>query len=1134
MRRSILILIVQLYSITCFTQVILNPVYDWSNYEVLHPHIDKVELKQDSTKIFCSFNYQESWSYNVPKTMFLEDLSNNRRYQIAKCIGLPFEPEERVFNHGGTFQFVFCFLHIDNLRKFNLIEDPSKERFFNIYGIDVSNYYPEAFEEAEYKRFKNMSDFYKSSGDIHKFVEFEKKELSAAQYIFGKRSCAAETCYNQLAHYYNEVGDYKKAIDLGFQALECDSIHLGVENKEYPVYAYTLGSLSQFYQNAGNDFKALYCKQKCISIWRNLGSDDNYLKEIYDLLISGKDYLGIKRRIEIVEYELNNLPNFVDATSKSIAIIQKQMALSYWMIDDNKNAISCCDKALWIYNKNGDVNNEEYADLLGAKCKYQRYSLFSREAIETGERAKLLYDSLNIKSLQYAELVDNLAKAYGQEYNYEKSIVLQNISVEIYENAKDWISLAEAYGKISDYYQRAERLDGAEQYIKLAISVLNDHDDVNQIINANAKRLGDESIITPFALSKIKERLDYNRINYSQTLAKIYQKRGKIADAINTEKKNLLLIKNMGDNKTYPIHLMIMAQYYLLDKQYNNAKECVEQAIQFDGDQHNIANYKILLSHICYEMGDTIKAMMFAKESVSYLKIKRDIENLITAEYALSVLYWKSNEYSKAEQTLSETLDLLRDNICNEFTRMTSEQKQRIWAIYENYFILYRHIIEKYSKNELVSKLYDYVLFSKSLLLESEIQEDANRLNITWKDIQQQMSDNDIAIEFITTFENDRNYNTYHALVIDKNCPSPRMITLYSETKLEEIKKATTRKIRNIVGELIWNPIIAQYGTAKNIYFSPDIILHVLPIEYYNIDSTKNMFEHYNMYRLSSTKELIKKHDYQQRSSAVLYGGLDYNQLNEAVSRDRIEESTSLWRGIAERGGFDPLFNTLLETQEINELLQGNDISTTLYSGANGTEESFRNLSKLNISIMHLATHGMYVSPERVEAKRNESNFDFLESLGNENDPVREDVALTHSFLVMSGGNRILARDPVPDYANDGILTSKEISQLNLKRLDLVVLSACESALGDVNNGGVYGLQRGFKKAGANTILMSLDKVDDEATRILMVEFYRNLMNGKTKLQSLQKAQQHLRQVESGKYDDPKYWASFIMLDGLD
>ena len=111
--------------------------------------------------------------------------------------------------------------------------------------------------------------------------------------------------------------------------------------------------------------------------------------------------------------------------------------------------------------------------------------------------------------------------------------------------------------------------------------------------------------------------------------------------------------------------------------------------------------------------------------------------------------------------------------------------------------------------------------------------------------------------------------------------------------------------------------------------------------------------------------------------------------------------------------------------------------------------------------------------------------------------------------------------------------TSKEISQLDLRELDLVVLSACESALGDINNDGVYGLQRGFKKAGANTILMSLNKVDDEATRILMVEFYRNLMNGKTKRESLKEAQQYLRKVDNGKYDDPKYWASFIMLDGL-
>ena len=97
----------------------------------------------------------------------------------------------------------------------------------------------------------------------------------------------------------------------------------------------------------------------------------------------------------------------------------------------------------------------------------------------------------------------------------------------------------------------------------------------------------------------------------------------------------------------------------------------------------------------------------------------------------------------------------------------------------------------------------------------------------------------------------------------------------------------------------------------------------------------------------------------------------------------------------------------------------------------------------------------------------------------------------------------------------------------------MVVLSACETGLGDINSNGIFGLQRGFKKAGVNTILMSLDKVDDEATKLLMVEFYKNLMDGKSKHQSLKEAQKYLRQVDNGKYDKPEYWASFILLDGL-
>ena len=113
---------------------------------------------------------------------------------------------------------------------------------------------------------------------------------------------------------------------------------------------------------------------------------------------------------------------------------------------------------------------------------------------------------------------------------------------------------------------------------------------------------------------------------------------------------------------------------------------------------------------------------------------------------------------------------------------------------------------------------------------------------------------------------------------------------------------------------------------------------------------------------------------------------------------------------------------------------------------------------------------------------------------------------------------------------DDGILTAQEISRLNLSGLNLVVLSACETALGDITNEGVMGLQRGFKKAGAQTIVMSLWKVADEQTQQFMTEFYRLLTNGIGKRQAFKTAQQYMRSQYPEQRSKP-YWAAFIMLD---
>ena len=231
--------------------------------------------------------------------------------------------------------------------------------------------------------------------------------------------------------------------------------------------------------------------------------------------------------------------------------------------------------------------------------------------------------------------------------------------------------------------------------------------------------------------------------------------------------------------------------------------------------------------------------------------------------------------------------------------------------------------------------------------------------------------------------------------------------------------------------------------------------------------------------------------------NAVLYGGLEYEHPSNYEDIKR-----------RERSGFEPLYNTIIEISKIKHILENTGVKCISYSGIDGDESSFLNLSKQEIDILHLATHGMWIKMDI---------------------PIDGDKALSGSFLALSKANNHFENEN-----NDGRITALEISNLDLSHIDLTILSACESGLGEYGfDDGILGLQRGLKIAGVNTILMSLDKVDDEATRILMVEFYRNLMNGLSKRQSLQEAQQYLRKVENGKYDDPKYWASFIMLDGV-
>ena len=155
-----------------------------------------------------------------------------------------------------------------------------------------------------------------------------------------------------------------------------------------------------------------------------------------------------------------------------------------------------------------------------------------------------------------------------------------------------------------------------------------------------------------------------------------------------------------------------------------------------------------------------------------------------------------------------------------------------------------------------------------------------------------------------------------------------------------------------------------------------------------------------------------------------------------------------------------------------------------------------------------------------------------------ESSMIDEDRAMSRSGIFFSGANTLLVGGFIPSSMEDGILTAQEVSKLDFHSLDLVVLAACQTGLGDIRGDGVYGLQRGFKKAGAQTILMSLWKVNNNVTTMLMMEFYKNYLGGMSKYDSLKNAQKYIRDFsdENGNklFSSPYYWAAFVLLDGFE
>jgi CHAT domain-containing protein len=458
----------------------------------------------------------------------------------------------------------------------------------------------------------------------------------------------------------------------------------------------------------------------------------------------------------------------------------------------------------------------------------------------------------------------------------------------------------------------------------------------------------------------------------------------------------------------------------------------------------------------------------------------------------------------------------------------------------------------EYSANEI----------EKELSLKSEkYKSELSSRESDWKEIQNILNENEVAVEYINVKDYKQgkiNYVYYCALIIRKGYQYPELVVLCKEKELESCLLEPAEKMNSYVRNpeyslalynIIWKPLEKYLSGANNIYISPSGLINKISLSALAISEDELLCDKYSLHYLGNLKDIvIKKNENINLKEfpdfkLAVFGGADYDldSAGMAVNLNKYKtgEKKNVYfdindtikdvynRGLDLRGGkWSYLNGTLTEAEEIKKIFVKNGLKTEEYIKSDASEDAIKSLSRTNNrnspTVLHISTHGFFFP----EPKEDSLGIRFQNIAGSEK--IKRSVnPLLRSGLILAGANNFWQSNKNYEGLENGILTAYEVSNMDLQNTELVVLSACETGLGDIKGGeGVYGLQRAFKVAGAKTIIMSLWKVPDKETVELMELFYTNWLSGMTKYDAFTNAQKEMRK----KYA-PYFWAAFVMVE---
>ena len=770
------------------------------------------------------------------------------------------------------------------------------------------------------------------------------------------------------------------------------------------------------------------------------------------------------------------------------------------------------------YEKTGDYVKAEQNFVTAYEETKKHLIASSKHLAFYGVFQKTIYDPIDRLGFFYLK-IGNVRKA-EQLFNESLSLRETNFPERSIHRIHPLVGLGSLHYRKNDIEKAYEYFNRAIKGINRAMTTNFDQDELNRIF------LNDLAEIC-LTLGRKNEALDY--IN---KLALASSGPGKFSSKI-ASRQEVARIFEMKSRYFLQEGDFLKAQEYL-DKanHYNPANvttsdvnfkliktEALLQWSQGQADRAGESFQKLVKAyqqHIAYNF---VAMSEYEKEQFYYsLKKDFDLFNAFVLDYSATQ---PEKLYEQMYNNLLSTKALLLNQ--------TNRQKNRILQSGDQALIATLHAWEN-SKAKLAAQYYQKSTTTRIDSLERKIETLEKQLNqvsglfenkeksVEWTQVKNILKPGEAAIEIVRINVVDKkklsNANplsdstVYLFLLLTTETKTPQPFVVTNGDQLEKhflpyyrnaIYSQTEDKLSY---DQFWLPIRKQVAGVKKLYLSADGVYNQINLNtLLNPVTSQYLIDEINLVYLTNTGDLLRKRNLNPDMKAVLVGRptYDFTESNIRVNevkiygqRNVISEELMTFK----EQDFSDLPGTETEVSRIESILQKRNLDVISLKGEEALEENVKAVRRP--SILHIATHGFFV----------------------------DDQASAISPMIRSGIVLAGVKNTEKEKTEDGILTAYEATNLNLDGTDLVVLSACQTGLGEVRNGeGVYGLQRAIMVAGANNLLMSLWKVDDEATAFLMTSFY-SVWEGQNNPDEFREIQIAMRK----KYPHPFYWGAFVML----